>query len=193
MTREVRAVVLGLIVVVLVALALARWNRPGREFSHIRGFRVEVREKDGDATRKVSFRVPVSLVARIASMMPLEKIRTDMNADWGRGDVSVRDILDAAERSAPGKPGVIKKEDTTVEVLADGQALEIDVKDDWDKSVHVRLPRVLIEGLSDEHHLSTHEILRRLDEMGPGDVVIIKQRDNQVTITAEPRRGLHVS
>lgn len=195
MSKETRAVVLGLFVVVLCAFALSFWRRPAAEFERIKGFRVEVRSKDGDATRKVAFDIPSNLVARIAKMAHLESIGGDVRAEWGKGDVTPRQILDAAEQSAPGKPGVIKKDDATIEVLADGEALEIDVKDDWDKHVHLRLPRVLVEALTEDGKISTSEILRRLDELGPGDVVTIKDRDSEVTITAQPRkhRGLHIS
>ena len=118
-----------------------------------------------------------------------------MRTDWGKGDISPRQILDAAKESEPGKPGVIKKDETVIEVQADGDVLEIDVKDDWDKHVHMRIPRVLVEALSEDGKISTSEILRKLDELGPGDVVTIKDRDSEVTITAQPRRhmGLHIS
>ena len=33
----------------------------------------------------------------------------------------------------------------------------------------------------------TRDILRKLDELGPGDVVVVKDRDKEVTITAEAR------
>ena len=195
MSKEVRAVVLGLFVIVLAAIALSFWRRPAAEFSRIKGFRVEVRAKDGDATRRLSFDIPSNLVARIAKLTPLESIGGDVRAAWGKGKITPRQILDAAEESAPGKPGVIKKDDATIEVLADGEVLEIDVKDDWDKNVHIRLPRVLLEALTEDGKISTGEILRKLDELGPGDVVTIKDKDSEVTITAQPRRhgGLHIS
>ena len=194
MSKEVRAVVLGLFVVVLAALALSFWRRPAAEFERIKGFRVEVRAKDGDATRKLSFDIPSNLIARIAKLAPLERIGGDVRTEWGKGEVTPRQILDAAESSEPGKPGVIKKDGSTIEVEADGEVLEIDVKDDWDKHVHVRLPRILVEALTVDGRISTSEILRKLDELGPGDVVTIKDKDSEVTITAEPRRrGLHIS
>lgn len=195
MSKEVRAVVLGLFVVVLAAIALSFWRRPAAEFSRIKGFHIEVHAKDGDATRRVSFDIPSNLIARIAKLAPLESIGGDVRAEWGKGEVTPREILEAAEGSEPGKPGVIKKDASTVEVLADGEVLEIDVKDDWDKHVHIRLPRVLVEALSENGKISTSEILRKLDELGPGDVVVIKDRDSEVTITAEPHRrhGLHIS
>ncbi len=197
MSREVRAVVLGLFVVVLLAIALSYWRRPAAEFTRIKGFRVEVSSRDGSETRKASFDIPSNLIARIAKLAPLEAIGGDIRRDWSKEDVTPRQILDAAEESAPGKPGVIKKDDATIEVVADGASLEIDVKDEWDKHVHVRVPRVLVEALSDDGgRISTSEILRRLDELGPGDVVRIEDHDSVVTITAQPQRrhlGLHIS
>ncbi len=195
MSREVRAVVLGLFVVVLAALALSFWRRPAAEFQRIKGFRVEIRSRDGGETRHASFNVPSNLLARLAKLAPKE-LGTDMRREWSKEDVTPRQILDAAEESAPGKPGVIKKEDATIEVMADGGVLEIDVKDEWDKHVHIRLPRVLIEALSDDKgRISTSEILEKLDELGPGDVVTIQDHDNEVTITAQPygRHGIHIS
>ena len=189
MSKEVRAVVLGLFVVIIAALCLSFWRRPAAEFRRIKGFRVEVHARDGSETRKASFDVPSNLIARIAKLAPVEAIGGDIRRDWSKEDVSPRQILDAAEDSAPGKPGVIKKDDATIEVTADGSLLEIDVKDEWDKHVHIRLPRALIEALADQGgRISTSEILRRLDELGPGDMVTIQDHDTEITITAQPYR-----
>ena len=185
--KELRAVVLGLLVVVLAALALAWWNRPAVEFSHVKAYRVEVRESEGGATRHVSFTIPTNLVARIAKFAPIDKVGGDLRADWGRGDVSPKDVLDAAAQSAPGKPGVIKRDDYTIEVTADGAALEITITDHWDKTVRLRLPRAIVESFGGGRSITTRDILRKLDELGPGDVVLVKDRDKEVTITAEAR------
>src|SRR5215471_7916114 len=192
MSKEVRAVVLGLFVVVLLALALSFWRRPAAEFTKIKGFRVEVSSRDGGETRKASFDIPSNLIARIAKLAPVQEIGGDIRRDWSKEDVTPRQILDAAEQSAPGKPGIIKKDDATIQVLADGSALEIDVKDEWDKHVHMRIPRALVEALSDDGgKISTSEILRKLDELGPGDVVTIQDHDTEITITAQPHRARH--
>ncbi len=185
--REIRAVVGGLLVVVLVTLALAIWRRPARELRHIRGYRVEIRKSEGDSRKRVSFSVPISLVARIASLAPVADIGGDLKADWGDGEVTAHDLLDAADRSAPGRPGVITKGRSRIEVTVEGSALEILATDDWNKSVRLRVPRALVEGFSRDGRISPREILRRLDELGPGEVVVIRDRDDQVTITAEPR------
>lgn len=193
--KEVRAIVLGLVVVLLAAMVLAFWNRQPAEFTRIREFKVEVRQKDGDSTRRMSFRVPTSLLSRIAKLAHLDSVGGNIATDWGNGDVRVQDILEAADRSAPGKPGVIEKGDSKIEVVDESGTLSIDVRDSWDKHVHVRLPRSVIEGLSEEHSISTSEILHRLDQLEPGDVVTIKDADSEVTITAVPRKGhgLHIS
>jgi hypothetical protein len=95
----------------------------------VKGFKVEVKEKEGDSTRRVTFSVPSNLVARVAKFSPIRSFGGDIHTDWD-GDVTPRDILDAAAESAPGKPGVIKKGNDTIEVMAEGTALEITIRDD---------------------------------------------------------------
>ncbi|MEP6995588.1 MAG: hypothetical protein ABI968_13770 [Acidobacteriota bacterium] len=193
--KEVRAIVIGLIVVVVAAVMLAFWRRPAPEFTRIKEFRVQVKNKDGDATRMASFTVPTNLLARLAKLAHLESIGGDIATDWGRGNVTVHDLLEAADRSEPGKPGIIQKDDSKIEVADDGGLLTIDVHDGWDKNVHVKMPRAIVEGLSGEHGISVSEILRRLDGLDPGDVVTIRDSNSEVTITAVPRkhRGLTIS
>jgi hypothetical protein len=186
--KEVRAIVLGLLVVVLVAVAMAVWKRPSRELRHLGGFKVEIEKSDSGARRRhVSFHVPIALIARLTTLVPFREFGGDFHSDWGNSDLTAKDILDAADRSAPGKPGEIKREHKQIEVTADGPARAIVVKDDWDKTVRLRVPRALVESLSAEKSISPREILKRLDELGPGDVVVIHDRDDTVTITAEPR------
>jgi hypothetical protein len=193
MSKDLRAVVLGLVVVVMAAIALSLWRRPAAEFHRIRAFHVQIKKTDRGQTRSLSVNVPVSLLAQLARLAHLEDLGGDIGADWGKGHVTPRRILDAADESAPGKPGVLQDEDSTVEVAKDGDMLVIDVKDDWGKRVHIRLPRTLVEAISEDHPVSIREILRRLDELGPDDVVTIRDEDSEVTITALPRRGLRVS
>jgi hypothetical protein len=183
--RDVRAVVVGLLVVILAALAISFWRRPEREFRRVRGYRVEIRKTEDGTKRHVAFTVPMSLVARMASLIPVSDIGGNMRADWGDGEVTARDILDAAGQSEPGKPGVITRPHSRIEVTADGAVLDILAKDDWDKSVRIRVPRALVESLSRESRVTPKDILHRLDELGPGDVVSIHDRDNEVTITAQ--------
>ena len=72
-------------------------------------------------------------------------------------------------------------------MTAQGAALEIQVHDDWDKSVRIRLPRSLVESFSKDSRISPRDILKKLDELGPGDVVSVHDRDEEVIITAEGR------
>jgi len=185
--KEIRAVVLGLVVVVLIAAALAFWRRPAPEFARVKGFKVEVKEREGDSIHRVTFSVPSSLVARVAKFSPIRRFGADLHGKWDSGDITPREILNAAAESAPGKPGVIKKDDHTIEVMAEGSALDIVVRDDWGKSVHIRLPRAVVESFSGDREITPKELLERIDELGPGDVVNVKDGDKEVTITAEPR------
>jgi hypothetical protein len=185
--KEIRAVIVGLVVLVLVAAALAFWRRPAPEFARVKGFRVDVRETEGGSTHRVSFSVPSSLVARIAKMTPIRRFGADFHGRWDDGEVNPREILDAAASSSPGKPGVIQRNGHTIEVTAEGTALNIVVKDDWGKTVQLRVPRAIVEGFSGDREITPKEILERIDELGPGDVVTVHDGDNQVTITAEPR------
>ena len=194
MNKETRAIVLGLFVVVVFALGLAYWRGPARDFHRIRGFRVEVKKTDGDETRKFSVHVPVALIAQLARLAHIEDtLDGDIRTAWDESDVTPRQILDAADASTPDKPGIIKKDDETIEVRADGDAILFDVHDDWDKRVHIRLPRSLVEVFSSDHPMSARDLLRHLDELDPGDLVTIRDRDDEITITAEPRRGLRIS
>ena len=76
----------------------------------------------------------------------------------------------------------------------DGDAILVDVRDDWDRNVHIRVPRTLVEVFSDDHPISTRDIIRRLDELDPGDFVTIRDKDDEITITAQPKKGrMHIS
>jgi hypothetical protein len=185
--KEVRAVVVGLVIVLLVALCVAFWRRPARELKRVSGYRVEIEKSEGGSRKHLSFTVPITLVARIASFVPFADIGADSRSHWNDGEVTPRDILAAADQSSPGKPGVISKGHAKVEVTADGAALDIVARDDWDKTVRLRVPRSLVESLSGQKRLSPRDLLRKLDELGPGDIVVIRDRDDQVTITAIAR------
>ena len=84
----------------------------------------------------------MTLLAQLTRLAHIdESFDGDIRSDWDDGDVTPRDILDAADESAPGQARrSSSKDDATIEVLADGATLEIDVKDerDWDKNVHIR-------------------------------------------------------
>jgi hypothetical protein len=183
--KEARAVVIGLLVIVLVALGLALWRRPAREFHRVRGYRVQIQKSEGGRVKHVSFTVPVALLARAASFPAFHDLGR-MEGDWGDG-VTPRDILDAANSSSPGHPGVITRDHTRIEVSPEGNVLGIVIQDEWDKTVRLRIPRSLVESLSHEKRLSGRDVLRRLDELGPGELVEVHSGDDHVTITAEAR------
>ena len=185
--KEIRAVIVGLVVLVIVAAALAFWRRPAPEFARVKGFRVDFRETENGSTHRVSFSVPSSLVARVAKMTPIRSFGADFHGKWDEGEVSPREILDAAATSSPGKPGVIRHGDHTIEVTAEGTALNILVKDDWGKTVQLRVPRAIVESFSGDRDITPKEILQRIDELGPGEMVTVHDGDKEVTITAEPR------
>ncbi len=44
--KEVRAVVVGLVIVLLVALFVAFWRRPARELKRVSGYRIEIEKSD---------------------------------------------------------------------------------------------------------------------------------------------------
>src|SRR5262245_66342068 len=94
MQKDVRAVVLGLFVVVIVALGFSLWRGPSREFQRIRGFRVDVRTKDGDETRKISVNVPVSLLAQLTRLAHIDDaLDGDIRTAWDKGDITLRELL----------------------------------------------------------------------------------------------------
>jgi len=184
--KEIRAVVIGLVVVLLAAMAIGYWRRPGREFHRVRGYRVEISKNDGGSRRHVSFTVPMSLVARIATLAPVTDIGGGPNDrnDW---NINATAILKAARQAEPGKPAIITQDHSRLEVTPDGATVEIVAKDDWDKVVRLRMPRALLEAFAGDARVSPRDVLRKLDDMGPGDVISIHDRDADVTITAQAR------
>src|SRR5207237_10604307 len=116
-------------------------------------FKVMVKAGGAASTRRVTFSLPSSLVARVAKLSPIRRFGADLHGRWDSSDITPRQILDAAGQSAPGKPGVIKKEDHTIEVTAEGSALDIVVRDDWGKTVHVRMPRAIVDRLPGDREI----------------------------------------
>ena len=49
------------------------------------------------------------------------------------------------------------------------------------------------DGLPEDHPFSAHDLMRRLDELNPGDPVTIRHGDDEVVITAEEKKGLKIS
>ena len=129
MNKETRAIVLGLFVVVVFALCLSAWRGPAREFRNIKGFQVEVKKTEGDETRAFHFTVPVALLAQLTRLAHIDDaLDGDIRAAWDKGDITPRELLDAADESRPDKPSVIKNDDATIEVRQDGDAILVDVQ-----------------------------------------------------------------
>lgn len=194
MNKDVRAVVLGLLVVVLVAMGFAMWRGPSQEFKKLKGFQVEVKKTEGDETRTFNFTVPVSLLAQLSRLARLDhKLDGDIRAAWDDADITPRQILDAADAATPDQPGVVEVDGHVVEVRSKDGSILIDVKDDWDRKVHIEIPRHLVEVFVDDEPLTTRELLRRLDELNPDDKVTIRDHEDEITIRAEARKRLKIS
>ena len=106
--KEIRAVVLGLVVLVIVAAALAFWRRPAPEFSRVKGFKVEVKEKEGDSTRRVSFSLPSSLIARVAKLSPIAAEMKRLTQDLSYIDGVLADGAARAEAIAAETMNAVK-------------------------------------------------------------------------------------
>ena len=57
--KELRAVVLGIFVVVLVMIGISLWRRPSRELKHLRGFKVAHRSVPWAGGRKLAVTIPL--------------------------------------------------------------------------------------------------------------------------------------
>lgn len=191
--KETRAVVTGLVIVVLVALVWGFFRRstpPGMRKVH--SFRVQI-DGDRDGRHKhVSVRIPGFLVAKVSSLAShaLEDAEfTDWNFDGENGHTRVtpRDILDAAARSEPGKPSIISLHggDDRLEVSREGENIRIVIFDRARRDVTIAAPRAFVESFAREEPLSVRNLFRRIDDIGPGELVTVTSEDATVKVTAE--------
>jgi len=190
--KETRAIVGGLVVVVLIALVWGFFRRPAAGMHRVRSFRVQI-DGDHDGHHKhVSLRIPGFLVGKVSSIASTAW----ENADWanstfndeGGSRVTPKDILDAADHSEPGHPGMILvHRDNHLEVSRDGERIRIVSFDRDRREVDIVVPRALVEGLAQEKPLSLRNLLHRIDDMGPGDLVTVTSEDATVRISAESR------
>jgi|PersoiStandDraft_1058852.scaffolds.fasta_scaffold11574_3 hypothetical protein len=185
--KETRAVVLGLVAVVMIAFVWAFFRRPAPGMSRVRALRVEI--QDHREGKTVSIRVPGFLMgasARIASRV-WEKARRHGGFDWSDSDVTPKEILEAAERSRQGQASVLTTRDGHhVEVASLGPAVRLTVSGEDSHHASIELPRALLERLAQNADITPRELLQRLDEMGPGELVAIHSDDADVRVTAEP-------
>ncbi len=193
--KETRAIVVGVVVVVLVAVIWGFYRRPAPGMRRVRSFRVQI-DGDHDGRRKhVSVRIPGFLVGKVSSLASHAWDEND-GPDWdfsGDGDrvrVTPKDILDAADRSEPGKPTAVpirNGSEDRLEVSREGNEVHVVVYDQGRHDVEITAPRALIAGLSQEKALSFHDLLRRIDELGPGELVTVRSEDATIKVTAEAR------
>jgi hypothetical protein len=193
--KETRAIVVGLVVVVVVALVWGFFRRPAPGMRRVRSFRVQIDgERDG-RRRHVSVRIPGFLVGKVSSLASHAWDENDF-ADWdfsGDGErirITPRDILDAADKSEPGKPTPVPIRsggDDRLEVSREGENVHVTVYDHGRHDVEITAPRQLIAGLSQERALSFRELLKRIDDLGPGELVTVRSEDATIKVTAEGR------
>jgi hypothetical protein len=190
--KETRAVVTGLVIVLLVALVWGFFRRSTPRMRKVHSFRVQI---DGDRDGRhnhVSVRIPGFLVAKVSSLAShaLENSEfTDWNFDGenGRTRVTPKDILEAADKSEPDKPSIISLHggDDRLEVSRDGANIRIVIFDRARRDVEIVAPRPFVERLAQEEPLSVRSLFRRIDDIGPGDLVTVTSEDATIKVTAE--------
>jgi hypothetical protein len=193
--KETRAIVVGVVVVLMVALVWGFFRRPAAGMRRVRSFRVQI-DGDHDGRHKhVSVRIPGFLVGKVSSLASHAWDENDF-ADWdfrGDGDrvrITPKDLLDAADRSEPGKPTAIPIRsggEDRLEVSREGDEIHVVVYDGGRHDVELTAPRALIAGLSQEKALSFRDLLHRIDELGPGELVTVRSEDATIKVTAESR------
>jgi len=192
--KELRAVVVGVVVVVVIALVWGFVRRPAPGMNRVRSFRVEIEGHENGREKHVSVRLPGFLVGKVSQLVS----RSWDDEDWRDWSFSVdgeerritpRDIQDAADKSSEGKPSRIEiRGDEALEVLAEGSAVRIRVLHGAGRrEAEVVLPKELLAGLAQEKSITPQRILRRIDRLGPGEIVSIRGEDGSVRIVAEGR------
>ncbi len=194
--KEIRAVVAGVAVLAILIAVWAFWRRPAPGMSRIRAFRVEIRDtREG---RMLTMRIPGFLAgeaARVAAraMREHDFRAFDFEHDGNRVTITPQEILDAADRSASGRPEILTPEGADgprIAVSREAQAvhLHVDSADRWDDGrADITVPRSLLEALAQEKALTGRELLARLDALGPGDLVEVRGDNGYVRVTAEAK------
>lgn len=188
--RELRAIVLGLVVVLLIALAWGFYRRPAPGMTRVRSFRVEINGHENGREKHISVHLPGFLVGKVSQLVSWD------NEDWRDWSfssdddrrITPREILDAAENSSPDHPGRISihGDDEALEVFQDGAEVRVHViRAGGRRDAEIVLPKLLLASLAQEKPISPREILRRIDSLGPGEIVSIRSEDGNVRIVAE--------
>jgi hypothetical protein len=192
--KETRAIVLGLVVVVIIAFCWSFFRRPAAGMKRVRSFRVEIRGEKHGEPQNISLRIPGYFVGKAVQMASKGWERA-----WRRGSegfdfdgtsITPKEILEAADRSRPGSPATIEidRGRGRMDVSREGASVRLSVHGEGERhGAEIVIPRALIESLAQEEPLSPREVLARIDQMGPGDLVSIKSDEAEVRVTAEGR------
>jgi hypothetical protein len=188
--KELRAIVLGLLILLAIVLVWGVLRRPAAGMRRVRSFHVEITDRHDGRNERISLRIPGFFVGKAVAMA---SHAWDHSSHWSSVDfdgsrISPRQILEAADRSRDGAPGVVDLEDGRgrIEVTPRGQALELTVFESHGTNrVTIRVPRSILEDLKDTDRVSPQKLLARIDALGPGDLVLVQSEDGEVRVTAE--------
>lgn len=188
--KELRAVVLGLVVLLGVVLVWGILRRPAAGMRRVHSFHVEITDLHDGRNERISLHIPGFFVGKAVAMAShaWEHSSHSDSIDFDGSHVTPREILEAADRSHEGAPGIVDLDDGRgrLEVTAHGEALELNViESHGDHRVKVRVPRSILEELRESDHVSPRELLARIDSLGPGDLVLVQSEDGEVRVTAE--------
>ena len=94
---------------------------------------------------------------------------------------------DAAAKSEPDKPATISLHggDDRLEVSREGDNIRIVIFDRARRDVEIVAPRAFVERFAQEEPLSVRALFRRIDDIGPGDLVTVTSEDATIKVTAE--------
>jgi hypothetical protein len=185
--KEVRAVVLGVLVLMAIALVWAFLARPGGGFHRVRGFRIEIHGRDGSHREDINLHVPGVFAGRAIRMAAGHLDRESWRECLDDQRVTPREILAAVGEARPGHPGIVERGDARIEVSPENAAIRIVVTDrfDPDRRVELLVPRSVVESLSADRRLSPDAVLREIDQLAPGDLIVVRDGDSEIRITAE--------
>jgi hypothetical protein len=193
--KETRAIVVGFVVVLMVALVWGVFRRPAAGMRKVRSFRVQIDGEHDGRHKHVSVRIPGFLVGKVSSLASHAWDENDFS-DWdfsGDGErvrITPKNILDAADKSEPDKPTPIPIRsggEDRLEVSREGESIHVVVYDHGRHDVEITAPRALIAGLSQEKALSLRDLLHRIDELGPGELMTLRSEDATIKVTAEAK------
>src|SRR5215472_5484419 len=188
--KDTRAVVLAVAVLAVIVVFWAYVRHPAPGMRRVRAFRVEIHGQEDGHRRDVSVRIPGFLVGKAVHMASRawdERRREGRGFEFNGASITPREILEAADKSSGGHPGTVDVGDKgTLRVSKEGSAIRIAFhRDDGEEHGEILVPRALLERLARDEPISPRELLEKIDEMGPGDLVLIKGENGEVRISAE--------